>query len=310
MNVKALIEQPKQAIMWAAILTAAPFLRWFGILLMLLVTLRQGWREGLILAVVVAVINATVFGVVWRLKLDQLVFQVIDPFVLFLLAYRLRVSASWLDVTQCLTTLAVLAVVVIHVCFPQLANAWSVALVEILKQGMADKPEFAQVLTEANLQIMASVAVGLRVVLMMVLSLLSLMVARYIQASLYNPGGLRQELHAWRLNVITGLVLTILIVVCSLTKASIAPSVVLVLSIPFVCTGITLLHTLVACFTWELPLPWKTDPQRAQRAFQLVFLWLFYIAMFTQVPYLLIGLMLLGWVDAFINFRKRFVFKR
>jgi hypothetical protein len=293
-KLKELIATPRQAMIWTAVLSAIPFLHWFGVLLMLLVTLRQGLQQGIKLAAIVAIIGVIVFGFVLRLTIDQMVFQLINPLILCLLAYRLRETTSWLNVTQMITGLGVFIVVTIYWLFPQLAQTWSQLLVDMMKQVAAERPELLKVWSSQQmLQLLGGFAVGLRVMLFITLGLLSLIVARYIQAVLYNPGGLRQELYAWRLNFYTGALLLVFIIVAGMIRTPICLSLIPVLILPFICVGLTVIHAVTAA-----------------NKYQWLILLLFYVALLTIAPQLLTLVALLGCLDSLINFRKRFALKR
>ncbi|MCD6046977.1 MAG: putative rane spanning protein [Gammaproteobacteria bacterium] len=293
-KLKELIATPRQAMIWTAVLSAIPFLHWFGVLLMLLVTLRQGLQQGIKLAAIVAIISVIVFGFVLRLTTDQMVFQFINPLILCLLAYRLRETASWLNVTQMITGLGVLMVITIYLVFPQLAQTWSQLLVAMMKQVAVDRPELLSVWNAGQmLQLLGGFAVGLRVMLFVTLSLSSLIVARYIQAVLYNPGGLRQELYAWRLNFYTGILLLALIILAAVVRTPIWLSLIPVLILPFICVGFTVIHAVTA-----------------SNKYQWLILLVFYVALLTIAPQLLTLVALLGCLDSLINFRKRFALKR
>jgi cellulose synthase/poly-beta-1,6-N-acetylglucosamine synthase-like glycosyltransferase len=79
----------------------------------------------------------------------------------------------------------------------------------------------------------------------MFLSIVLLMLARWMQAALYNPGGFKQEFHKLRVEQKAGLILIAAMLLASF-GVLIPEAWVLYLVIPLLFSGIALVHAVVA----------------------------------------------------------------
>lgn len=297
-KLQQIIEQPKQALLWVTLLSVLPLFHWFALLLMLVVTLRNGARAGLLLAVVAAILGGVVFEFVTHYPLSQVLLQITYPLLLWLAACLLRVTASWQYVLLAFTALGVLVVIAAYSLYPEGVSAWSQALAGSLQQVIKNPPEFMGSGVSAAdwqqaVQVVGQFATGLRVLLTLALGLVSLLMARYIQAALYNPGGLKQALYYWRLDFFPGLIVLGLLAIAALIKTPLWLSMIPVLMLPFICTGFSLVHYFTAA-----------------SKYQWLILLLFYVSLITVLQQLLLLVVFAGSLDVLINFRKRFALKR
>lgn len=119
----------------------------------------------------------------------------------------------------------------------------------------------------------------------MALSVALLMLGRSMQASLYNPGGFREEFHALRISQTTTLALVGAILLVNFVE-SLPQAWIFYLAAPFAFAGLALAHALVA---------WKSAS-----VFWLVAMYMLLI--FPTMMYLLI---LVAIVDSWYDFRGR-----
>ena len=135
------------------------------------------------------------------------------------------------------------------------------------------------------LGLVVPVLTGLMASLLQIVTLLCLVLGRYWQASLYNPGGFGEEFRALRLPVLPALLLVAgMLLGPSLGLPMLAP----LCSVPLVFAGVALVHGLVAA-------------KRLAR-FWLVGLYVT-LVLFMQLVYPL--LMVLAIVDSLFDFRGR-----
>jgi hypothetical protein len=136
--------------------------------------------------------------------------------------------------------------------------------------------------------LIAPVLTGLLAALLQIVSLLSLMLGRYWQALLYNPGGFGREFRALRLPLAPAM----LLLVGMLLGPNLGPQMAMLTplcSVPLVFAAIALLHGLVA--------------QGRLAKFWLVGLYIT-LLLFMQLTYPL--LVVLAIVDSLFDFRGRF----
>ncbi len=158
------------------------------------------------------------------------------------------------------------------------------ALLEQLQSNVATEESMALVLSApSTVQVAGILAAGNAVT-----AVLSLLLARYWQALLYNPGGFREEFHALRLPPLwtTGLGLLALAVWAQEPWVS---GWALVVSVPLMFCGFSLVHAYVAA-----------SGRGASSLVIFYLLWLFV----DPVKGLLLGCVV---ADAWIDFRRRWV---
>ena len=120
----------------------------------------------------------------------------------------------------------------------------------------------------------------------MFVAIMLLMLARWMQASLYNPGGFQQEFHALRIEQKVAMILLGLMLLASF-QVLIPQTWILYLILPLLFSGMTLIHALAA-------------------KKQLSSLWLAALYAVLMLPVVVNMVVLLALVDSWYNFRKRF----
>ncbi|HJN95350.1 MAG TPA: hypothetical protein QGF41_06555 [Gammaproteobacteria bacterium] len=120
----------------------------------------------------------------------------------------------------------------------------------------------------------------------MFVAIMLLMLARWMQASLYNPGGFQQEFHALRIEQKVAMILLGLMLLASF-QVLIPQTWILYLILPLLFSGMALIHALAA-------------------KKQLSSLWLAALYAVLMLPVVVNMVVLLALVDSWYNFRKRF----
>ncbi|NLW03933.1 MAG: hypothetical protein GX029_01690 [Pseudomonadaceae bacterium] len=115
----------------------------------------------------------------------------------------------------------------------------------------------------------------------------SLVLARWWQAVLYNPGGFQSEFHALRLPLWSSALLPILLVLIASGQTWLLP-VVPVLLVPYLIAGIALVHGVFAI-----------------KKYNSFWLGLLYVLLFFAQPYMSFLLVLIALADSVMNFRHR-----
>lgn len=222
-----------QAVLVAAISTGTVFLAWLGASVMALVTLRKGVRQGF-------------YVLLWS-SLPALVAAVwlgdIGPLAVLLVtglgAWILRYSVSWplalVVISGAGLAISTLLMLVGQPYLQQLAELLQ-RVVQEASQGLPANQQPASPGVVAIAGILGLSAAGT--------SALCLLLARWWQAVLYNPGGFREEFHRLRLTPPA----TMLTLAIGLALSSAAPEWrlwALTAGLPLTVAGFALVHGLV-----------------------------------------------------------------
>ena len=277
-----IMRSPLQGALVAALATASLFLAWIGAAAVALMVLRHGVNRAAIVF-----LAALVPAAFWMFAGD------IGPLTTLvcavILAAALRVSQSW--------SVALLAT-------PFVIGTWCMLIVLLAPEYVETiRLIFEQVLQGFKARVMSSASdterevldrinapsgmqiMGMLAILQALTTIFSLLVGRWWQALLYNPGGFQQEFHALKLDRLHGLVLVGgFIVVASQDSYSTWSWMFIV---PLLVAGMALVHGLVA--KSKLPVRWLV---------------LFYMALFLFRP-LVALLAAVAVADSALDFRSR-----
>jgi hypothetical protein len=223
-----------QAIGLAVIAASLPFLQWLATAVVSLVVLRRGLAEGSFVLL---------WAVLPMLLLYFLAGDVTPVVMLFgtaCMAYVLRATASWE-----LTLLTSVAAGVLSVLLVELtASETLTELVRLYREFLLDLQSQAasqdQVVEVLTAEATRALLVGVLSMGYAICMVGFLMLSRWWQSMLYNPGGFQQEFHQVRLSPIVAGSL----VVAVLLSFSIEPlnRLVQVMTVPLIIGGLALLH--------------------------------------------------------------------
>ncbi|WP_263261573.1 hypothetical protein [Pseudomonas sp. RIT-PI-S] len=204
------------------------------------------------------------------------------------LAALLRAGWTWDRLLLASIGLGVVYGVVLGAVFGEALNQLAVAMNSHLPNLLGDIYQRLSLEEQAHLEaLIAPVLIGLIAALLQAVSLLALMLGRYWQAVLYNPGGFGREFRAARIPGAMALAL----LACMLVGPQFGPRVAMltpICSVPLVFAGFALVHGLAA--------------RGKLGRFWLVGLYVTFL-LFMQLAYLL--LVVLAIVDSLIDFRGR-----
>ena len=230
-----------EAVMVSALMTGMVLFAWVGAAVVALVTLRKGAEEGS--KVLLWTMLPAIF---WAAMGDT--GPVTTLLATMVAAMALRSTASWpMALSVSAATGLVTTVVLITVgrgYIEQIAVLLNDGLQQIFSQlGQSQQPTAAEPQAQAPQPSVLQVAslFGLSNTMMVVVCLV---LARWWQALLYNPGGFRQEFHSLRLPPVLASVLLILGVLLS-TLGSDYRLLSVILGVPFVIAGVALVHGIV-----------------------------------------------------------------
>ena len=204
------------------------------------------------------------------------------------LAALLRAGQSWSRVLLYSIALGLVYGVALGSVFREPIESLAQEIAKILPQMLDGIYQQLKVEERARLEgLIAPVLTGLIAALLQAVSVLALMLGRYWQAALYNPGGFGHEFRAVRLPLAVALGLLVLILVGPNFGTELAMLTPLC-TIPLVFAGLAVIHGLVA--------------QKRLAKFWLVGLYVT-LLLFMQLIYPL--LVVLAIVDSLIDFRGR-----
>jgi hypothetical protein len=275
-----------QATLVVAGCAALPLLYWLGAAAGCLVLLRRGLKDALgVLAL------GLLPALIWWLYSD-------DPRALLVLlgsaslALVLRASESWNRVLLVSIAMGVVFSVVLGTAFGPQIEMLAQALIKVMPSLLGEVYQQMSVDEQARFaSLIAPILTGLIAALLQIVSVLSLIVGRYWQALLYNPGGFGREFRAVRIPLGPAMLLLAGMVVTPNLGVQMSMLVPLC-SVPLVFAGLALIHGLVA--------------QKRLARFWLVGLYVT-LLLFMQLIYPL--LVVLAIVDSLIDFRGRLVSK-
>ncbi|WP_339906879.1 hypothetical protein [Pseudomonas guineae] len=271
-----------QATLVVVVSAALPLLFWLSAAAGSLVLLRRGWSDaiGILVWALLPAIGWWYFG---------------EPRTLLVLlgalglALLLRANLSWSRVLLCSVALGLVYGLVLGAVFREPIEAMALELQKLMPQMLEGVHQQMSVDERARLDsLIAPVLTGLIAALLQIVSLLSLMLGRFWQAQLYNPGGFGSEFRALRLPP----PLAMLLLVGMLLGPNLGPQMAMLTplcSVPLAFAGIALLHGVVA--------------QGRLGKFWLVGLYIT-LLLFMQLTYPL--LVVLAIVDSLFDFRGRF----
>ncbi|VVN86600.1 hypothetical protein [Pseudomonas fluorescens] len=271
-----------QATLVVAGCAALPMLYWLGAAAGSFVLLRRGLKDALgVLAL------GMLPALIWWLYSD-------DPRALMVLlgssglALVLRASESWNRVLLVSIAMGLVFSVVLGAVYRPQIESLAQELVKILPLALGDLYQQFSVEERARLaSLIAPILTGLIAALLQIVSVLSLIVGRYWQALLYNPGGFGREFRAIRIPLGPAM----LLLACMLLGPNFGSQMAMLTplcSVPLVFAGLALIHGLVA--------------EKRLARFWLVGLYVT-LLLFMQLLYPL--LVVLAIVDSLIDFRGR-----
>jgi len=256
-----------------------------------LVTLRHGARQGLVVLLGASLLASIFMYSVFGTMILGLMFALLLWLPLLCLALVLRSSSSWSMVLDAAAALGVAGITLFYLLVGDPLQFWQMALGTMLElmnsqDGMADLGQIEQ-----QIPVIAEWMTGMLAAALVMGLVLSMMLARWWQALLFNPDGFQQEFYGLRQSKIAALTVSVILLfslfdlgVISNLAGDIMITVVVVYSI----VGLALIHALVA----------KSGKHSA---------WLvgMYVLMFIIPPHMMLALASAGFADSWLDFRKR-----
>lgn len=258
-----------------------------------LVALRQGWREaGFVSAAGLAAIAA----VAW-IALQQpsagLLFACIVWLPVLALALVLRTTSSWSITLNVAVGFGVAGVALFYAFVADPAAWWRDTVVAAIQEQVIDRAGLTAEQASSwrdTLDQMANVMTGIIGAAFVFSAVLSLLLARWWQAQLYNPGGFRSEFHQLRLGRPLAIVVLVLMTVSLLPWGSVGAlgrDMVMVVLLMYMLQGLAVVHAVVA-----------------KRGASTAWLVATYVLLVIALPQVAMLLAIAGLMDTWLNLRR------
>ena len=267
-----------------------PPLSWMSGATVALVALVNGHRSALLVTAIAGIGTAVFAGLVMALPEVAVYYVLLVWLPLVMISVVLRQTVSLVLCLQIVAGVSMLGIVVLYLFFPDFGEIWRTSLMqmadELLAQsdGSLDEQQLQQVIDQ-----IVHLLPGFFASSFMIGTLLSLYLARWWQAALYNPGGFGKEFRAINLGKAVAFIALAIAIAASLISADIFNAMLLVVFALYLNQGIAVLHAVFV-----------------GKQLNAVWLFLFYLLMFF-VPHIVVLLALAGLADTWIDFRRRLI---
>lgn len=285
-----------QAMAVAFLFAYIPFLGVVSILIAALVTLRIGILDGLLVTLAATFPYFLMYAVHPAPSEIVLIAILVACNVLtWSFAILLKRYSNWSLVFDLALVLGVIAVGLVHLIYPNVQTWWGAHLTTYLNQSMDSMTQLQPDKSQASSQEMIAETVkvvkryasGFLAISILFNALMQLAIARWWQAAMFNPGGLRKELYQIRLSLMTGFLFVAGIIFSYLGNAT-ALDIMPVLMGVYCIAGLCLLHNIFSLS-------------------KLGWLWLLivYVGIILSFPLGVMLVAIIALLDSSFDFRKR-----
>ena len=267
-----------------------PPVAWLSGAAVALVTLVNGHRNGLLVTAIAGIGTAVLSGLILSIPELAIYYVLLVWLPVVMVAVVLRQTVSLVLCLQLIAGVSLLGIMVLYVFFPDFGEIWRSSLNMMAddlianSNGTLDKEQLQLIIDQV-----VSLLPGFFASSFMIGTMLSLYMARWWQAVIYNPGGFGKEFRAINLGKATALIALAIAITASLIKADIFNAMLLVVFALYLNQGVAVLHAVFA-----------------GKQFNAVWLFMIYLLMFF-VPHIVVLLALAGLADTWIDFRRRLV---
>lgn len=282
-------------------MTAAFLIGIVGIIIAAFVTLRKGVIDGAWVTVAASIpyflsYSAQASGNnIW---IVGIIAVVSSNLLTWIFAILLRQYGNWSLTLDCALLIGAVFVGVLHFVFPDISNWWASQMIAHVKksaealaelQAAQTQQESTKALIETFTESVNAIKpyiTGFITVVFLFGALMPMLIARWWQSVIFNPGGLQKELYRIRLSYVSGSIFVIAIILTYLGNG-VASDILPILFGIYCLAGLSLLHAFIG--------PTK---------YWWLWLGVIYLGlMFLPIVIIIIALMAV--VDTSVDFRKR-----
>lgn len=286
-----ILKGPSQAALVAAAMAilglAVPPAAWLSAAAIVLVTLVNGPKSGL-MTTALSSLGAGIFAyLIFGSPQVALVFVLLAWLPAWIIASILRQTVSLAYSLQVLTAISLLAVVMIYQLAPNIGEHWREPLDIMVAQLAEQSEDFNLADLKQTEDWIITFLPGLFVSSVMFGTMLSLFLARWWQAALYNPGGFGKEFQSMNLGKFSALCAMAILLIAMAVGNVFSVALVTVVSVLYSVQALSLLHAVIKI-----------------RQVNTAWLFAIYLIMFF-IPQVLLLLILLSFVDPWLDIRRR-----
>lgn len=286
-----ILKGPSQAALVAAALAMLglmlPPAAWMSGAAIGLVTLVNGYRAGLLLTLYAAVGSAVFAGLVLSVPLIALYFVLLLWLPVWGIAAVLRQTVSLALSLQLLAAFSLTGILVLYLLFPDFGEFWREPMDTMIRQLLDSNSGFSEARLQQVEQNVIRIMPGLFASSLLVGAMLSLYLARWWQAVLYNPGGFGKEYRSLNLGNVSALIALAITAGAVLFTSDVLSAMLLVVFALYLNQGIAVLHAVFA-----------------GKKLNRVWLYLVY-GLMLFIPQVVVLLAMAGLADTWIDFRRR-----
>ncbi len=246
-----------------------------------LVTLRRGPQDGLLI-LLWALLPAIVTLFMSQMGPLMALATIAGLIATYVVALLLRGSASWPQLLVGLVAISTFAALLLAAVVPDPVQGLTAALGDVMEQMQAQAPEGAVLHTPSEVFV-----VGLIAYVIAINSLFSLLLARWWQSLLYNPGGFQTEFHQLRLKPGAAIISLLASAYCMAVGGDYQLWGSLFM-LPLLLAGIAIVHRFAAAK--KVGMQWLV---------------LFYFALILFNPISMVVVVVIAFSDTWLNFRGR-----
>lgn len=260
-----------------------------------LITLREGAIEGVKVLIGSTVATALIGYIALATPLIAATYLCVMWLPVYIVSLVLRNTRQMNVAIECLVLLAMLAVVSVYIFVDNPAEQWALSIQAVIATlGEQQDILVTQSQLQEGLAFWSAYMTGIVVAGTITSIMMSLLLGRWWQGLLFNPGGFNQEFTSIRLLPRDAYAFVVLIVLALLFNGQLAElmwNLDVQLVLLFLIVGVSVIHVIIK-----------------NRGTSQYLLFGFYVAVFF-VPHLMLPIVLIGLSDAWMNWRERFAIK-
>ncbi|MDH5711410.1 MAG: YybS family protein [Gammaproteobacteria bacterium] len=290
---RLILKGPSQAALVAATLAILgilliPFIWLSGAAVGLVALVKDNRQTSLVIGMTAA--GTTVFAsLIFAAPSMVLYFLLAAWLPVWLAAYMLRTSTLAASL-QLISGISLLAIAGLYAFFPNMGEYWREPM-DLMAQQLYEQSQgqwSLEVLQDVK-DLAIKMIPGLLVCSVLFGTMISLFLARWWQAVIFNPGGFGKEFKALNLGKTTAIFAMLIVVIVALAGSELWYAMLLVVLALYTTQSVSILHAVF-------------DGKRLNK----VWLYLIYLVMFFS-PEVAALMILLGISDAWIDFRRRLI---
>ncbi|NQY42265.1 MAG: hypothetical protein HRT87_02830 [Legionellales bacterium] len=243
-TLKLIMRTRTNALLAMVLCSTVVLLNWVAMIIMSLVTLHKGEIEGAKLLGCMAMVAMLAYFLNGNhFILENLILVAIPIWVL---SGVLRKTSSWSLILELLVFLGILGIVIIYSFFPEwlnnLINTLQTVIFEVVMKLKNDTSSNSNLLIRAY-EILSNFFIGVIILLKLIEIVFLMMIARVIQAHLYNDGGFKKEFINLTISWVSNTCL-IIALVGTLFDVSLTKAFLPIVFLPFIFVGMSVIHYL------------------------------------------------------------------